>query len=78
MPYFLFEPDTPVTVHDRCPIPSAHSPMSYCYQPVSAYNKGMHWLVRNPKQLQWFPILDEGVPERYRLEVLLLLAAYPN
>lgn len=76
MPYFLFEPGVPTAVHTQLPLPGSHLPMSYCHRPGS--DKGTHWLVRDPKQPQWLPIFDEGVPEHYRLEVLLLLAAYPN
>ena len=76
---FLFEPDAPAAVHEGVPIAAAHPPFTYVYMckgpAIGLGSRG--WYVRNTKNAQWLKIMDEGVPDHYRLEVLLLLAAYP-
>ena len=76
---FLFEPDAPAAVHSLLPIAAAHPPFTYVFM-----NKGpatglgsRGWYIRDTKNAQWLKMVDEGVPENYRLELLLLQAAYP-
>ncbi len=73
--YFLFEPDAPAAVHSEVPHAAAHPPFTYIYNRKS--NALVGWYIRDTKHTQWLPIVDEGVPENYRLELLLLMAAHP-
>ena len=36
------------------------------------------WMVLDPKSGNWINYLQEGVPEIYKAQVLLLTAAYPD
>ena len=77
MPYFLFEPDAPSAVHTQPPIAQSHPHWTYMYVQLRG-NGSNGWYIRDTKQFQWLRILDAGVPENYRLELLLLQAAHPE
>lgn len=47
--------------------------MSFLYNPKSDV-----WMVLDPKSGNWITYMAEGVPEIYRAQVLLLVAAYPD
>lgn len=74
MPYFLFEPDAPAAVHTVQPLSQAHPQWTYMYATEQGLNK---WFIRDTKNAQWLAVMPEGVPENYRLELLLLQAAHP-
>ena len=73
MPYFLFEPDAPAAVHELMPLAASHPHWTYVYQ--TGPRGG--WYTRDTRVTQWLPMVDAGVPENYRLELLLLQAAHP-
>ena len=75
MPFFLFEPDAPAAVHAQPPIAQAHPQWTYMYATKQGLNT---WYIRDTKQVRWLIIQPEGVPETYRAQVLLLVAAYPD
>ena len=78
MTFFLFKPDKKVEVvtsimnqimnHSR-----QIDAMSFLYNPKSDV-----WMVLDPKSGNWITYMAEGVPEIYRAQVLLLVAAYPD
>ena len=74
MPYFLFEPDAPAAVHTWRPLPQSHPHWTYMYVAGLGMDK---WFIRDTKNAQWLAVMPEGVPENYRLELLLLQAAHP-
>ena len=79
MPYFLFEPDAPAAVHTQPPIAQSHPHWTYVYAfrgTTSGLGKD-GWYIRDTKNAQWLAVMPEGVPENYRLELLLLQAAHP-
>ena len=47
--------------------------MSFVYD-----GKEDKWYVKDPKTNNWIIFMAEGVPEIYRAQVLLLVAAYPD
>ena len=47
--------------------------MSFLYN-----TKADVWMVLDPKSGNWINFMAEGVPEIYRAQVLLLVAAYPD
>ena len=74
MTFFLFQPEKEVEVLTSI----IHQPreleaMSFLYNP-----KADVWLVLDPKSGNWINYMAEGVPEIYRAQVLLLVAAYPD
>ena len=74
MTFFLFQLDKEVEVGDAwmnqgCAI----EPLSYLYN-----SKTDIWAVLDPKSGNWINYMVEGVPEIYRAQVLLLVAAYPD
>lgn len=74
MVFFLFQPDKEVEVL----VPFTNQSrdleaMSYLYNP-----KADVWMVFDPKSSNWIHYMAEGVPEIYRAQVLLLVAAYPD
>ena len=74
MAYFLFQPDKEVKVVTS--IMNLSRPidtMSFLYNP-----KADVWMVLDPKSGNWITYMAEGVPEIYRAQVLLLVAAYPD
>ena len=75
MPYFLFEPDAPVAVPTRQPFAENHPYWTYMYVAGLGMDK---WFIRDTKQVRWLEVQPEGVPETYRAQVLLLVAAYPD
>ena len=74
MAYFLFQPDKEVEVGDAWMNQGrAIEPLSYLYN-----SKTDIWAVLDPKSGNWINYMAEGVPEIYRAQVLLLVAAYPD
>ena len=74
MTFFLFQPDKEVEVTTTimnlgCDI----EPLSYIYN-----SKAYVWMVLDPKSGNWINYMAEGVPEIYRAQALLLVAAYPD
>ena len=47
--------------------------MSFVYD-----GKEDKWYVKDPKTNNWITFMVDGVPEIYRAQVLLLVAAYPD
>ena len=79
MPYFLFEPDAPAAVHTKPPLAQSHPHWTYVYA-LNGTTSGLGkdgWYIRDTKNAQWLAVMPEGVPENYRLELLLLQAAHP-
>lgn len=72
MAYFLFQPDQEVVVRHVSPFEN-YKPMSFIYN-----GKEDKWYVKDPKTNKWIIFMAEGVPEIYRAQVLLLVAAYPD
>ena len=74
MPFFLFQPEKEVevltSIHNQSRQVEA---MSVLYNP-----KADVWMVLDPKSGNWINYMAEGVPEIYRAQVLLLVAAYPD
>ena len=74
MTYFLFQPDKEVEIGDAWLNQGrAIEHLSYLYN-----TKTDVWLILDPKSNQWITFMAEGVPEIYRAQVLLLVAAYPD
>ena len=72
MAFFLFQPDQEVVVRNAPPL-GDYEPMSFVYD-----GKEDKWYVKDPKTNNWITFMAEGVPEIYRAQVLLLVAAYPD
>lgn len=72
MAYFLFQPDKEFEVVQSFPVTDV-ADMSYLY-----ISKNGSWMVMNPKTRSFIPFMQEGVPEIYKAQVLLLTAAYPD
>ena len=71
---FLFQPEKEVEVGDAWMNQGRDiEPLSYLYNPKSDV-----WKVLDPKSGTWINYMAEGVPEIYRAQVLLLVAAYPD
>ena len=74
MTYFLFEPEKEVEIGDAWMNQGRQfSPMTFLYD-----SKSDKWYVKDPKTNKWIIFMAEGVPEIYRAQVLLLVAAYPD
>ena len=74
MTFFLFEPEKEVEVLTSIMNQSRElEAMSFLYNP-----KADVWMVLDPKSGYWINFMAEGVPEIYRAQVLLLVAAYPD
>ena len=74
MTYFLFQPGKEVEVGDAWMNQGrAIEHLSYLYN-----TKNDVWAILDPKSNQWISYMAEGVPEIYRAQVLLLVAAYPD
>lgn len=74
MTYFLFQPEKEVEVVTSIMNQDEDiEPLSYLYN-----SKADVWLVLDPKSGNWINYMAEGVPEIYRAQVLLLVAAYPD
>lgn len=74
MTFFLFQPDKEVEVFTSFMTQSRQiEPMSFLYN-----TKVDVWMVLDPKSGNWINYMAEGVPEIYRAQVLLLVAAYPD
>lgn len=74
MAFFLFQPEKEVEVLTSILNPSRElEAMSFLYNP-----KADVWMVLDPKSGNWITYKAEGVPEIYRAQVLLLVAAYPD
>ena len=74
MAYFLFQPDKEVEVGDAWMNQNRTIKyLSYIYN-----TKTDMWVILDPKSNQWITFMAEGVPEIYRAQVLLLVAAYPD
>ena len=75
MAIFIFEPDKEVqviTAQNVAELPET-VPMTFMY-----LSKQGTWHVHNPKTNKMIPFMQEGVPEIYKAQVLLLTAAYPD
>ena len=74
MAYFLFQPEKEVEVFTSIMNQDEDiEPLSFLYNPKSDV-----WMVLDPKSGNWINFMAEGVPELYRAQVLLLVAAYPD
>lgn len=74
MTYFLFEPEKEVEIGDAWMNQGRQfSPMTFLYN-----SKSDMWLVLDPKSNNFITFMHAGVPEIYRAQVLLLVAAYPD
>ncbi len=81
MAFFLFQPDKDYEVLKSVANPTGKyisevadiAPMSFLYN-----SKADVWMVLDPKSNNWIDYLQEGVPEYYKAQVLLLTAAYPD
>lgn len=74
MPFFLFQPEKDVEVFASIMNQDEDiEPLSFLYNPKSDV-----WMVLDPKSGNWITYMAEGVPEIYRAQVLLLVAAYPD
>lgn len=77
MALFLFEPDKEVQVFNTTADKAKHlneaEPMSYVY--ITGNDE---WRIRDPKSGNWITFMHAGVPEIYRAQMLLLVAAYPD
>ena len=74
MPFFLFQPEKEVEVFASIMNQDQDiEPLSYLYN-----SKTDIWVVLDPKSGNWINYMVEGVPEIYRAQVLLLVAAYPD
>ena len=74
MAQFYFPPNEEVEIHPNNKSVSRLFPdMTYFYD-----GRDDKWYIKNPKTSSWIPFMQEGVPEIYRAQVLLLVAAYPD
>ena len=74
MAFFLFQPDKEVEVFTSIMNQDEDiEPLSFIYN-----SKSDVWVVLDPKSGNWINYMAEGVPEIYRTQVLLLVAAYPD
>ena len=74
MTFFLFQPEKEVEVFTSIMNQDEDiEPLSFLYNPKSDV-----WMVLDPKSGNWINYMVEGVPEIYRAQVLLLVAAYPD
>lgn len=74
MTFFLFQPEKDVEVFTSIMNQDEDiEPLSFLYNPKSDV-----WMVLDPKSGNWINFMAEGVPEIYRAQVLLLVAAYPD
>ena len=74
MTFFLFQPNKEVEVFTSIMNQSSQiDAMSFIYN-----SKSDVWVVLDPKSGNWINYMAEGVPEIYRAQVLLLVAAYPD
>ena len=74
MALFLFQPEKEVEVGDAWMNQGRTIEyLSYLYN-----SKTDIWAVLDPKSNNWINFMVEGVPEIYRAQVLLLVAAYPD
>ncbi len=74
MTFFLFQPEKEVEVFTSIMNQSDRvEAMSFIYN-----SKTDVWAVLDPKSGNWITYMAEGVPEIYRAQVLLLVAAYPD
>ena len=74
MTFFLFQPEKEVEVVTSITYQSRDlEAMSLLYN-----SKTDVWMVLDPKSGNWITYMAEGVPEIYRAQVLLLVAAYPD
>ena len=72
MTFFLFQPEKDVEVFTSIMNQDEDiEPLSYIYN-----SKTDVWMVLDPKSGNWINFMAEGVPEIYRAQVLLLVAAY--
>ena len=72
MPFFLFQPDQEVVVRNVPPF-GDYPPMTFIYN-----SRVGRWFVKDPKTNNWLDYMQEGVPEYYKAQMLLLTAAYPD
>ena len=74
MTFFLFQPEKEVEVFTSIMNQSHRvEAMSFLYN-----SKADMWVVLDPKSGNWINYMADGVPEIYRAQVLLLVAAYPD
>lgn len=74
MTFFLFQPEKEVEVFTSIMNQDEDiEPLSFIYN-----SKSDVWVVLDPKSGNWINYMAEGVPEIYRAQVLLLVAAYPD
>ena len=74
MTFFLFQPEKEVEVFASIMNQDQDiEPISFIYN-----SKSDVWVVLDPKSGNWINYMVEGVPEIYRAQVLLLVAAYPD
>lgn len=74
MSFFLFQPEKEIEVVTSITNLSRQIvAMSFLYNPKSDV-----WMVLDPKSGNWITYMAEGVPEIYRAQMLLLVAAYPD
>lgn len=74
MTFFLFQPEKEVEVVTSIMNQSHRvKAMSFLYNAKTDI-----WAVLDPKSGNWINYMAEGVPEIYRAQVLLLVAAYPD
>lgn len=70
--FYVFRPNEESQICTNLPSSNRVPEWTYVYDAHQA-----HWYVRDTKQVRWLNILAEGVPEAYRLELLLLQTTYP-
>lgn len=74
MAFFLFQPEKEVEIGDAWMNQGRQfSPMTFLYN-----SKTDMWMVLDPKSNNFIEFMHAGVPEIYRAQVLLLVAAYPD
>lgn len=74
MAMFYFPPNEEVVISsNKDPVPRVFVPLTYAYNGMADL-----WYIRDPKSGNWITYMAEGVPEIYRAQVLLLVAAYPD
>ena len=74
MAIFIFEPDKEVQIYvEYSLIIPEIAPMSFMYLSTQGT-----WHIHDPKSNKMIPFMQEGVPEIYRAQALLLTAAYPD
>lgn len=74
MAMFYFPPNEEVVISSsKAPAPRVFAPLTYAYDGMANL-----WYVRDPKTDSWIKFMQEGVPEIYKAQVLLLTAAYPD